>query len=413
MSKSINVSYEQYVLEENTTEYSSPQKTGLLTLVLFVLSGCPNTFNIQDLLWLELPWFEESQPEGDTLPSIFVLAHGIASILILGLLCIETYVPFPKLGILYCSSFVTLLTCIALIFGWSFSFGGISMFLFLGAFAAAMVGWVQYIFVIPWIADNYNPRIISLVIAGDELMIASLIILQIIQEPGGSQNFSPTIIFLIAANFYAITCGVCVFTFQSGIGRLVPDPADSIQALEPWRNCLWTQTFPSMFWDTKLVTFGRIWVQWWSFTVHPMALPYASENATGSDADDGVNFLQWAMSIGLFMGLAGALGSYIPTEKYWIREGIALNTISNGVVLIAAANIGEWSSWLMNVVLMTSVAVVKFSCWWVLVLCMRELASRFPDYKELLVRSNSLWTLYGMIILRCILWMIGSGVHYW
>merc|ERR1719233_1033726 len=174
-----------------------------------------------------------------------------------------------------------------------------------------------------------------------------------IQQPGAAQNFSPTTLYLGASNYYAITIGVCVFTFQSGIGRVVS--ANEIQVLDPWRSSLWTQTFPSMFWDTKLLTFGRMWVHHWSFTLLPMALPYAAESTTGSDESDGVDFLQWAVSVSVIMMLAGTLGSYIPTGKFWIREGIGLNMISNGVILIAAADIGDWSSWYMKIALLTAV----------------------------------------------------------
>jgi len=246
MSQSLNVNYQKYVFKERNSENSSLPKAGLLTLVLFALSGCPNTYNITDTLWLELPWFEESQPEGNFLASYLVQVQGVSAILVLGMLCIESYViPFPKLGILYCSSFLTLITCIALVFGWSYSFDGISVFLLLGSAVGEIVGWVQYIFVIPWIAKNYNPRIISVFMSGDCLTTAMLVILQMLQQPGAAQNFSPTILYLVASNYYAITFGVCVFTFQSGIGRIVS--ANEIQTLKPWRSSVWTQTFPSMF----------------------------------------------------------------------------------------------------------------------------------------------------------------------
>jgi len=405
MSRSIKVNYDNYIPEEEDDQKSIATKETLLTLVLFLLSGSPNAFNLQDALWCELAWFENSQPEGVKLASWLLIMQAVGAITFLCLLYIETHVIiFPKIGILYCSSFGTVLMTIVLSFTWHFSVDGLSLFLLLAAFVGQMTGNVQMVFVVPWIAKNYNPRIISVFIGGNGLMLFLLVILEMIQEPGGEQNFSPMVYYSLAGIVYAITFGVCVYTFNSGIGRLTSK--DAVQALEPWRSSLWAQTFPSMFWDTKLLTFGRIWVNQVSWSVIPVALPYAAENT--SNSNDGDNFLQWAIALGYLMLLVGCVTSYIPTGKYWIRESIALNTMANVTILIAAGNIGEWSSWAMKVVLITAVGVSRFSFGWVIPLFLRELTRRFPEKKELLVRSNSLWSLYANFIVRLTSGVISS-----
>jgi len=408
MSKIINVKYRNYIPKAESPEKSS-LKTELLLVVLFVLSGCPNSWNIQDALWLELAWFEDTQPEGDTLASWLILMQATSALCFLSLFYVETHVTtFPKRGILYCASFATLCMSIVLSLAWHYTVNGISLFLLMGSFVGQMVGWVQFIFVIPWIAIHYNPRIISAFLSGNAVMVINLVILQIIQEPGGTRNFSPMVYFLLAGVMYAITAIACVYTFNSGIGRITSK--DKVWPLQPWRKSLWTQSFPAVFWDARLYTFGRIWVNQWSWTVVPIALPYAADNTTTSESNGGECFLQWAVAVGYLMMLAGSLGSYIPTGKYWIQESIALNTISNSVILIAAGNIGEWSSWPMKIVLMTAVAVSRLAYGWAVPMCMRGVARRFPEQKELLLRSSSLWSLYSNITFRIILWMISSGV---
>jgi len=410
MSKSIiNVKFNNYIPTEVNVQKCNRTKETLLTAVLFLLSGCPNSFSIQDTLWLELPWFEVSQPEGFNLVSWLLLMQAVSSVIFLGWFYIETHViTCSKIVVLWCASFATVLMSIVLSFGWNFTLNGLSLFLFLGSFVGQMVGWVQFIFVIPWIANNFNPRMISPFASGNPLMILFLVVLELMQEPGGERNFSPGGFYRLAAIVYAATFGVCVYTFHSGIGRLTP--TDEVKELETWRKSLCIQIFPEEFWDTKFYTFGRIWANQWTWTAGPMALPYAAKNTTPSSASDGEDFLQWATALGYLMMLVGSVASYIPTEKYWLKETLALNTMANALILVAAGNIGDWSTWTMKVTLMTAVAASRFSIGWFVPLCFRELTRRFPKKSELLVRSNSLWHLFSNIIIRTLVFFFSIGV---
>jgi len=409
MSNSIKVSYDNYIPDDKDVGKCDTTKQSMIVGVLFLLSGCPNSFNIGDSLWCELAWFENSQPEGYTLPSWFLLMQSVGTLAVLFLLWVETHVViFSKSILLYFISFGTVLLSGVLSFTWHFSVNGWSLFLYLAVFAGLLTGWVQMIFVIPWIVENYNPRIISLFLAGNTLMVFILMSLELIQEPGGDQIFSPMVYYMVTVVIYAITFCICVYTFQSGIGRLTSK--DSVKALEPWRSSLWTQTFTPVFWETKTLTFGRIWLIQVCWAVVPVALPYASSNTTISDSNDGANFLQWAIAIGYLTEFIGCLTSYLTTEKYWIRESIVLNTMANGVIVLAATNICVWTSWEMKLLLMTCVAVSRFSFGWTLPLIPRELSRRYPDMKELLVRSNSLWSLYANIVIRIPMWIFTSGI---
>jgi len=410
MSKSIiNVKFNNYIPNEVNVQKFDRTKESLLTAALFLLSGCPNSFSIQDTLWLELPWFEISQPEGFTLVSWLFMMQAVSAVIFLGWFYIETHViTCSKIVVLYCASFATVLMSIVLSFAWHFTLNGLSLFLFVGSFVGQMVGWVNYIFVIPWIANNFIPRMISPFSSGNPLMILFLVVVELIQEPGGSRNFSPGGYYRLAAIVYAATCCVCVYTFNSGIGRLTP--TDEVKELETWRKSLCTQIFPEEFWDTIFYTFGRMWANQWTWTAVPLALPYAAENTTTSSASDGEDFLQWATAVGYLMMLIGSVVSYIPTEKYYLKETLAVNTMANALVLVAAGNIGDWSTWTMKTILMTAVAASRFSIGWFVPLCFRELTRRFPKKSELLVRSNSLWHLFSNIICRSIVWLFSSGV---
>jgi len=409
MSMSVKGTYANYIPKEKNGKKYQSTKGSLAIVVLFLLSGCSISFNFKDAIWCELAWFESSQPEGESFASCFLLMQSIVTVVVLCMLQFEIHViMFPKIGLMWCMSFGTVLLSGVLSFTWNFSTDGWSLFLYLAIFAGLLTGWVEMIFIIPWIADNYNPRIISVFLSGNTFMIIILVSLEIIQEPGGAKIFSPTVYFMVVGIIYAITSGVLFYTFNSGIERLTS--TDAVQTLEPWRNSLWTQTFTSVFWHTKVLTFGRIWVMQLSWGVIELALPYASDNTTNSDANDGEDFLQWAIGLGFLTEFLGNVTSYIPTGKFWIKESIALNTITNGVIILAGANFGVWSSWGMKFLLMTSFVVARFLFGWVMPLIPRELSRRFPDKKELVVRSNSLWSLYANVIVGVPLWMLSSGI---
>jgi len=402
MSTSIKVEVDSYILKEVDSEEGNSAKVEFLIGVLFCISAIPSSYSMQDTLWLEMPWFEISQPEGITLSSWLLLMQSISFVLNFGLLWTETYVvTFPKMGFLYCASFTTLLVSFVLSLTWHYSINGLSLFLYLGSFVGQFIGTAQYIFVVPWIADNYDASLISPFLSGDALMLFIMVSIQIVQEPGGECNFSPAVYFILAGTIYAITFGVCVCTFTCGIGRRIP--TDAVQPLRPWRKSLWIQTFPSEFWDIKFYTFGRVWMDQLTWTAVPLALPYAARSTTHSYTNNGQSFLQWSVALGYLMFLSGSLFSSVPTKKYWLKEALALNTIANGVILLAAENIGEWSTWTMKVSLMTAVAVSRFSWGWFFPLCLRELVCRFPERRELLVRSNSLWYLYSSVVCRILI----------
>lgn len=139
--------------------------------------------------------------------------------------------------------------------------------------------------------------------------------------------------------------------------------------------------------------------------VVPIALPYAADNTTNSYSNDGEDFLQWAITIGYFCEFIGSITSYLATRKFWIPEFMVLNTMGSAVIVMAACNVAEsWNSWEMKILLIMAVATNRFSFGWIMPLIPRELSRRFPDKKELLVRSNSLWSVYATIAIRFPLW---------
>lgn len=406
MASSINLKYKNYLPKEETFQEPAKKKIGLFIIILFLLSGCPNSFNMKDALYLELALFELTQPEGLSMASWLQLMEAVGCLAFFCMLCIDTQMLWPKKYLLYIFSILTLLMSLTLAFSWSISIEGFSLFIMLGMTVGELVGWVQYILVIPWIIRNYNARILSPFIAGNGLMIWVLVTLEVIQQPGGLLRFSPMIYFLIAAIMYAGTLGVCIYTFESGFEKLTSE--DDLQTLEPWQKNLWLQLFPKGWQKTKKYIFIRIWGEGITWSLVPITLPYAAKNSVTTD--DGEAYLQWAISIGLLSMLIGYLSSYLATERFWIFESLVAATIADGIILLAAANIGTWTTWPMQVLLMLSVAVSKMAFAWSIPLIFRDIERKFPENSEVLVRLNSLWALIASVLIKTTMWLFTTGM---
>jgi hypothetical protein len=332
--------------------------------------------------------------------------EAVGCLIFLCILYIETKMLWSKAKLLYFVSFVTLLTSLILAFTWYNTWDGSSVFLLMGMTVGEIVGWVQYILVIPWIVRNYNPRMVSPFIAGNGLMIWILVTVEIIQQPGGWLQFSAMVYFLIAAVIYATTTVVCVYTFESGIAKLTLK--EGLKSIEPWQTSLKLQFLPTGWRATKHLIFARIWGEVLTWSVAPIALPLAAANTTSTS--DGENYLEWAITVGLLSMLVGFLSSYFVTEKFWIFESLVVATFANGVILLAAANVGDWSSWAMRTILMIAVALTRMAFAWSIPLIFRETERRYPENSEALVRLNSLWALVALAFFKPIFWAIATVV---
>lgn len=409
-SSSINVKYDKYIPKTEVSQLVISWKSRLLTIVLFLLSGCPNSFNLKDSIYLELALFEISQPEGLELASWLQLMEALGGLCFLFILWLESHMLWPKRFILYSISSLTVLMSLMLAVTWNLTMHGSSLFLLMGMLVGSLIGWVQYTLVIPWILRNYNTKMLTPFIAGNGLMVYILVVIEITQQPGGSQKFSPTVYYLIALIIYVSTFGVCVYTFESGIERLTPK--EGVKTLEPWQTSVYLQFFPDGWRETWWLIFIRVWEDSLTWSVAPIALPFAAANTSDSSTNEGVNFLEWATTIGLLAMLLGYMCSYLATEKFWIFETAVGLTVANGIILLAAANVGDWTSWLMRALLMIAVGLSKMAFAWTIPLIFRAIERKFPEKSEVLVRSNSLWALLASVFVKTTLWMLSSGVIY-
>jgi len=165
--------------------------------LLFVSLGLGPNWGLMNAFYLELPWFEETQPEGVNLAAwISIVGTAAAAV---SLLISHSGVLNRIAGEKVASGLVVLniLLIVLLAFSWQLTFWGLSVFLFLGSFGGAMVGNLQFMTLIPWVASNFPPTFTNAFMSGGSFMSLVCVALQLIQSPGDAQRFSPAVFFLI------------------------------------------------------------------------------------------------------------------------------------------------------------------------------------------------------------------------
>merc|ERR550534_1834482 len=104
--------------------------------------------------------------------------------------------------------------------------------------------------------------------------------------------------------------------------------------------------------------------------------------------------------------LCGYTAAYSVTEKFYIKEGILLFTITIPIVMFASLDIGDWTSWTMRIILMTTVTFGRFLFAWLISLLNREIVLKFPENGEALCRYVNLWTLVSSLFVLTLQWWL-------
>jgi len=174
----------------------------------FMTIGMGVSWGLSNALYLEVPWFESTQPEGIRLSAWMGLAGTIAAAISLFISRSGVVNKFSG----HKSTLIIILINISLFlliaFTWFLTIGGLSAFVFLGTFGAAMVGNFQFMILVPWVSANFPPTSTNALMSGGALMSFICVVMQLIQSPGHQQRFSPTFYFIIMAlpSFLSIRC---------------------------------------------------------------------------------------------------------------------------------------------------------------------------------------------------------------
>ncbi|GAB5356974.1 hypothetical protein AAMO2058_000334000 [Amorphochlora amoebiformis] len=190
------------------------------TVVAFFVFAMGPGWVLDTALYQQMPWFQSTQSEGLKLASQMTIA-GILSMpfLILPYIFINSSLPKGVSHMLMISILCFAEAILTFLVGilWSVSANGVSFALLGTSFFASGIGGFQSIVVLPWISQEFNPRIISIVLTGSHFGNVLTSLLGLAQSPGGARRFTPTVFFMIL--FTILICPVVAYYRKNLLAR--------------------------------------------------------------------------------------------------------------------------------------------------------------------------------------------------
>eukprot|EP00927_Polykrikos_kofoidii_P076439 TRINITY_DN73542_c0_g1_i1.p1 TRINITY_DN73542_c0_g1~~TRINITY_DN73542_c0_g1_i1.p1 ORF type:complete len:491 (-),score=38.53 TRINITY_DN73542_c0_g1_i1:166-1572(-) len=179
--------------------------------------GC--TWVMGDSIFLEVPWWVNSQPDGLMVGSRMALASSWTWVTVLSGLMLRTFFPTRFNQVIVPTMILfSLVAGFMLGFGlWRFS----STYIYLSVLLSQLVGSMIPFGVLPWmLSRSFKPALISSLYCGGSITSLTASLIAVVQSPGGEQRFTPDVFFLIlTSTFFASAAAFLQITFYS-IGNL-------------------------------------------------------------------------------------------------------------------------------------------------------------------------------------------------
>jgi len=366
--------------------------------LMFMSIGLGSSWVLLTAHFIELPWFERSQPEGIELAAWFGLVGTFALALCLGS---NVYCGSRIMGAnaTLMLSIFNIFVNVLVAFTWHWTLGGSSVFLLFGGFGAAFVGNFSVMIVIPWVAANFPPSLTNAYISGEGLMAVFGVMLQIAQSPGEYRRFSPTVYYMIVAApcISSLCCILYIWSF--------PKVREGSNLKARKHNSMCPKWFRLQ--GLKYAVY-KIWseaITWWIMVV---ILPYAC--AVTDPVDHlGTDVLQWCTILGTTGLWLGNMSSsfYGKKSNFHLNLALLIMTCLAIVVVFAMYDIpggGFWARY--KLLLIADVALLRSGYGYLTPLIFRDIARKLPNISEKAGRLMGFWTQVVSMIVKVVMFIV-------
>jgi len=362
-----------------------PTYNAFLFLVVGICNG-----SLVDAIWFEYPWFELSQPEGVDLVLSMALALCIGCVLFFGYILWDIWarpsINSVALWVIIISTALTILMALT----WHWSISGVSISILWITCISSFLSCLQWAVLIPWVATMDDPRYLSQYIAGEYLMAGINVFIEIAQQPGDAQNFSPFVYFCIIAISYLVAIWAIITIINNNIGNPI-----EFKGLK--RESLTARLFPH---DAGKVTYWLSLALWNNLLCNcflSILLPYVAYN-TGAE-NEGAIWLQWAYAVSSLANLFGTLASYSAVEGWFcLTETTFIMTICSIPLMMAGFGLGDFTGGNTQMYLYILLALVGVTAGWQLPLTYRAVCETFPDRASQLSTYLSYWLVLTFVV---------------
>ena len=143
--------------EGRDQQTAAPRKLPLSTYLLFAALGMGPGWIMLDILFVEVPAFQQSQPEGLRIAAHMSLAGAIAlTTLVPGSLLLKYWFQLSDQLIVFVLILLEILIAVLAACFWSISVGAVSIAIHSSIFLASGIGSLQTVIVLPWLSENFG-----------------------------------------------------------------------------------------------------------------------------------------------------------------------------------------------------------------------------------------------------------------
>eukprot|EP01084_Bolivina_argentea_P271814 462584_1 len=181
--------------------------------IVFAIFSIGPSYVLLDSSWVQVPYFQFTQPEGQKLATYMTAAATIPSVTLVPLYYVIININWPNWHdipyriFMHIAGISVIIIAIILTFFWDFVIFHTSVIILICVFFAATIGSTQGIALIPWIT-TVNPKLVAAILSGNAMGVCLAAAIGLIQNPGDQENalFNPTA-------FYSIWIGVLIISY--------------------------------------------------------------------------------------------------------------------------------------------------------------------------------------------------------
>jgi len=362
---------------DDTTD-GKQEVSDLRTRIYWIVTGLGCGWIMGDSIYLEVPWWQSTQPEGLKLASTLSLSGGFSICIIPAYLLFKHYYGsngVREMWFLLIGQFTLglFLACF-----WWVEIGNASVVIIFIALLSNSLGVLATVTIIPWIGKNANSDLIAAVFTGWAWSDVFVAILGVIQEPGKDRRFSPTVLYLCVCFIISISMYAFHKITQENIGlhslpRDAMELEDTEKTEENFKKIVRRKPVSELFrphhlWKLALpYTLLDCYVQTVCWVILRALLPFAAyhtrhhlaDSCDTRDSDIGGNVLAYSIECSfLFLVIGSTIAMILPTDSI-LRHTIGL-TIPFIVIVFAVFDVGEWDTKAGEIMIILCAGLVRF-----------------------------------------------------
>eukprot|EP01083_Nonionella_stella_P015071 42189_1 len=373
--------------------------------ILFILLGLGPSWLLADAMFIQIPYWQRSQPERLSLANKMSISGMMPMVTIIPIYFIivntmgasNSRLSFRIVS--YVLIAIQIISCILISIGWPLTIGNVSITIHFVTFVVSFVGNMLSFAILPWIT-SINPSLSASILSGSNLGTLCTAVLGLIQQPGAETPlFGPSIYYILFI-FVILTSLVSLIyldkKYLKEIEIILQKHHRTKQQIHIMKQReIYTQsqcpklniilsTFTLPLWWKKIWKLAALnaYVQLVTWVFIRSTLPFAVRNASREEEGDNTQTEQYAIElsyVGVLLGSVLAIFIRIKQNKYFWSV-VAVYTLLGLIFLwISLSDDGLWVFEGSSQFVVVLVFLMRFIDGYLTPLIYENIARKYPN----------------------------------